>query len=74
MGTHAKGGIPGKASIYEELTEVFREVLDDASLVLRPDLTADEVAEWDSINHIRLMLAVQEHFHQHFCLVSGICG
>ena len=52
--------------IYQRLTTVFQGVFDDDSLALRPDLTADEVAEWDSISHIRLMLAVQDSFGVHF--------
>jgi len=48
--------------IYEKLTSVFRDVLDDDSIVLRPDLTAKEVEGWDSLTHIRLMLRVERAF------------
>jgi len=37
-------------------------VFDDESIVVTARLTADEVEEWDSLNHIRLMLAVQKAF------------
>ncbi|MBS1813531.1 MAG: acyl carrier protein [Acidobacteria bacterium] len=48
--------------IYAELTEIFRDVLDDDKLVLRPDLTANDVEEWDSFNHINLIVAVEQRF------------
>lgn len=48
--------------IYAELTGIFRDVLDDDTLVLRPDLTADDVEEWDSFNHINLIVAVEQRF------------
>jgi acyl carrier protein len=48
--------------IYAELTEIFRDVLDDETLVLRPDLTANDVEEWDSFNHINLIVAVEQRF------------
>ena len=48
--------------IYAELTEIFRDVLDDDTLVLRPDLTANDVEEWDSFNHINLIVAVEQRF------------
>lgn len=48
--------------IYAKLTEVFRDVLDDDTLVLRPDLTANDVEEWDSFNHINLIVAVEQRF------------
>ena len=34
----------------------------DATIVIRPDLTAKEVDEWDSLNHVRLMLTVERTF------------
>lgn len=49
-------------SIYEELTNVFREVLEDESLVLTPELSAHDVEAWDSLNHIRLIISVEEAF------------
>jgi acyl carrier protein len=52
--------------IYEKLTPIFRDVFDDESLVLRPDLTADHVDEWDSLSHIRMVLAVQKSFNIKF--------
>lgn len=53
-------------AVNQRLAEVFREVFNDDSLELRPESTAEDVAEWDSINHVRLMLAVQEAFAVHF--------
>lgn len=48
--------------IYAELTDVFRDVMDDETIVLRPDLTADDVEEWDSFNHINLIVATEQRF------------
>jgi acyl carrier protein len=49
-------------AVYAKLTGIFHDVFDDDELVLRPDLTADEVPEWDSLSHIRLVLTVQQKF------------
>ena len=48
--------------IYAKLTEIFRDILDVNSLVLTPDLTAVSVPEWDSFNHIHLVVAVEAQF------------
>ena len=48
--------------IYRKLGDVFQDVFDDDSIVLRPELTAADVAEWDSLTHIRLMLAIEKRF------------
>jgi acyl carrier protein len=47
--------------IYRKLTGVFRDVFDD-TIVIRPDMTAKEVDEWDSLTHVRLMLTVERTF------------
>ena len=52
--------------IKEPLTNVFRDVFDDESLVLRPDLTASEVENWDSLSHIDLIVAVERQFKVRF--------
>ena len=49
-------------AIYRKLTEIFRDVFDEESIVARPDLTADAVDGWDSLSHIRLVLTVEKAF------------
>ena len=48
-----------QAEIYAQLTPIFHDVLDDETLVLTPDLTAAAVPEWDSFNHINLIVAIE---------------
>lgn len=50
------------AEIYQKLTGVLRDVFDDDALQARPDLTAADVDDWDSLTHIRLMLSVERAF------------
>lgn len=52
--------------IYRELTGIFRDILDEDNLELRPSLTAAEVPEWDSFNHINLIVAVESKFEIKF--------
>ena len=51
-----------QSQIYTRLTSVFRDVLDEDDLVLTPEITADDVDGWDSLSHIRLVLAVSKYF------------
>jgi acyl carrier protein len=48
--------------IYSKLTGVFCEVFDEDDLKLTPEMTADDVDGWDSLSHIRLVLAVSKSF------------
>jgi len=57
-------------AIVTRLTSIFREVFDDDELVLRPELTANDVDGWDSLAHIRLILTVQKAFGVKFSAVE----
>lgn len=61
-------------AIYERLTDVLRDVFDDDSIVARPDLTADQVAGWDSFAHLRVIFAVEKSFGVTFAAsqISGL--
>lgn len=48
--------------IYAQLTPIFHDLFDDETLVLTPGLSAGDVAEWDSFNHINLIVAVEAAF------------
>ncbi len=48
--------------IYSQLTPIFHDLFDDPSLVLTPGLTAASVPDWDSFNHINLIVAVEQRF------------
>jgi acyl carrier protein len=45
--------------IYEKLTGIFRDVFDDDSIVLNPAMTAKDIPEWDSFNHINIITATE---------------
>ena len=59
---------------YKKLTKVFREVFDDDSIELTPETTANDIEEWDSIEHINLIAAVEDAFGMRFQMreVSGM--
>ena len=48
--------------ILQKLTPVFRDVFDNPELELSPSTTADDVEEWDSVNHITLIVEIEQKF------------
>jgi acyl carrier protein len=48
--------------ITADLYEIFDDFFEVAEEDFGPELTADQVDGWDSLNHIRLMLAVGQKF------------
>ncbi len=63
-----------KQKITERLTEVFRNVFDDEDLIINENTTADDIEEWDSLEHISLISAVEKAFKMRFTMkeVSGM--
>ena len=52
--------------ITEKLTNVFKEVFDDETIVLSDDLTANDVDAWDSLSHVNLIIAIEIAFDIEF--------
>jgi acyl carrier protein len=52
--------------ILRDVNAVFRDILGDEKLVLGEQTTAGDVAEWDSLTHIQLVVAVEKRFRIRF--------
>lgn len=48
--------------IYQRLTGIFHEVFGDDSIVLTPETTATDIPDWDSANHISLVVGAEARF------------
>ena len=48
--------------VLDKLQPVFQEVFDDNRLRVEASTTAEDVADWDSFSHIRLVLAIEQAF------------
>ena len=54
------------AEVMETLTGIFRDIFDSPSLVLHDAMTAADVENWDSLNHIDLIVAIEKKFKVKF--------
>jgi acyl carrier protein len=48
--------------ILEKINDIMREFFDDDDLVIVPETTADDVKGWNSLNHINILIAIEEKF------------
>ena len=55
-----------KNDLLTELSTIFRDVLDIDDLVLTPETSARDVEEWDSLAHIRLIVATEQKYNLKF--------
>lgn len=60
--------------LIQRLNEVFRDVFGDDSISVTPSTTSDDIEDWDSIEHINLIGAVESEFGMRFKMreVSGM--
>ena len=57
-----------RSVITEKLTVIFRTVFNDDTIVLRDDLTANDVGNWDSLTHMLMIGEVEKVFSIRFKL------
>lgn len=53
-------------NIKDELTNVFQTVFEDSDIVLNRDTTANDIEGWDSLSHVTMLMAVEDHFEIEF--------
>ena len=55
-----------KDIILEKLNQIFKEVFEDQSIVISYSSSATDIEEWDSINNIQIIIAVEKEFKIRF--------
>lgn len=51
-----------KQEIFNQVQDIFRDILDNEDIVLTSESTAKDIEEWDSLSHIQLIAAIEKHF------------
>ena len=51
-----------REEIFGKLNEVFRDVFEDDDITVNDQTTADDIEDWDSLEHINLINAVEQEF------------
>ncbi len=52
--------------VINQLNSLFQEIFDDPALVVQPETSASDIAEWDSVAQVKLVLAIEEAFGARF--------
>jgi acyl carrier protein len=51
-----------EGAIYEKMTDIFRDVMDVENIVLTPTTMAKDIPEWDSFNHVNIIVSIEMKF------------
>lgn len=51
-----------RKEIFEKLTLIFRDVMDNDEITLEENTTAEDIEEWDSLAHVQLIEKIESVF------------
>jgi acyl carrier protein len=54
--------VGSKDAILQRVGEIMADTFDLDDLALTPETTAGDVEEWDSLSHVRLIVAIERAF------------
>jgi acyl carrier protein len=59
---------------YERVNGIFRDVFDDENITVEDKTAASDIEDWDSLEHINLIVALEEAFGMKFTIgeVTGM--
>lgn len=55
-----------RKELIKQVNDIFIEILDNEEIILYDTTTADDIAGWDSLTHIQLIVAIEKHFKIRF--------
>ena len=55
-------------SIFDAVQEIFRDNFDDEDLEITRETSADDIEDWDSLEQINLLTAMEKKFNLKFKL------
>jgi len=59
-----------RTEIMAKLNEIFCDVFDDEDIVLTDDTNSDDIEDWDSLEQINLLVAIEKQFSIKFSLAD----
>ncbi len=57
-----------REKILSDVQDIFRDIFDDNDLTIEESTNSDEIEDWDSLNHINLVSAIEKEFNIRFAL------
>lgn len=63
-----------RTEVFEKINAIFHDIFDDDSLVVTDDTTAADIEDWDSLEQINILVAMEKAFGVKFSVgeVEGL--
>ena len=59
-----------RKEVFNGVQDIFRDIFDEDDMVIEDKTNSDDVEEWDSLNYINLVSAIEKKFKIKFALVE----
>ncbi len=65
-----------REEIFERVDAIFQDEFDDDTIHVTEATTADDIEDWDSLEHINLVVAIEKEFGMKFTMgeVTGMAN
>jgi len=57
-----------REDLFDGVQDIFRDIFDKDDIVIEDKTSSDDIEEWDSLNHIKLVSAIEVEFKIKFTL------
>ena len=57
-----------REEIFNSVQDIFRDIFDEDDLIIQDTTSSDDIEDWDSLNHINLVSAIEKEFKIRFAL------
>lgn len=57
-----------REEVMQDVQGIFQDIFDDPELVIADATQSDDIEDWDSMNHINLVSAIEKKFGIRFAL------
>jgi len=57
-----------RESVFKGVQDIFRDIFDEDDLIISESTSSKDIEDWDSLNHINLVSAIEKEFKIRFAL------
>lgn len=57
-----------KENVLEQVQDILRDIFDDEDIIVTYETVADDIEDWDSLEHINVITSMEKHFNIKFAM------
>jgi acyl carrier protein len=57
-----------REEVFNGVQDIFKDIFDEDDMVIENNTSSEEIEDWDSLNHINLVSAMEKEFKIKFAL------